>query len=227
MLQRTACLCLEKLMCISSKYCEKSLPLLITVMEKSPDPVVRSNAILGLGDMAVCFNSLVDENTDYLYYRLHDDDIMVQRTCLMTITFLILAGQVKVKGQLGEMAKCLENPDHTIGNMCRLFFTELAAKDNAIYNGFIDIFSNLSSDKALERDNFKKIMKFLISFIDKERHQRQLSEKLFARLMTCTSQEQWDDIAFVLNCIPYSDETMNKRLKEGFKVVKANQITRK
>lgn len=222
MLQRTACLCLEKLMCISSKYCEKALPLLITVMEKSPDPVVRSNAILGLGDMAVCFNSLVDENTDYLYRRLHDSDIMVQRTCLMTITFLILAGQVKVKGQLGEMAKCLENSDHTISNMCRLFFTELAAKDNAIYNGFIDIFSNLSSDKALERDNFKKIMKFLISFIDKERHQKQLSEKLFARLTSCTSQEQWDDIAFVLNCIPYSDETMNARLKEGFKLVKAN-----
>lgn len=227
MLQRTACLCLEKLMCISSKYCEKSLPLLITVMEKSPDPVVRSNAILGLGDMAVCFNNLVDENTDYLYRRLHDNDIMVQRTCLMTITFLILAGQVKVKGQLGEMAKCLENPDRTISSMCRLFFTELAAKDNAIYNSFIDIFSNLSSDKALKGDDFKKIMKFLISFIDKERHQKQLSEKLFTRLLTCTTQEQWDDIAFVLNCIPYSDETMNARLKEGFKLVKANQVKRK
>lgn len=223
LLQRSASLCLEKLMCVSSKYCEKSLPLLITVMEKSPDPIVRSNAVLGLGDMAVCFNNLVDENTDYLYRRLHDDDIMVQRTCLMTVTFLILAGQVKVKGQLGEMAKSLENPDQSISNMCRLFFTELATKDNAIYNGFIDIFSNLASDKVLKKDSFKKIMKFLISFVDKERHQRQLSEKLFGRLLTCTTQKQWDDISYVLNCMSYSNDTINTRLKEGFKLVETEQ----
>ena len=223
MLQRTATLCMEKLMCISSKYCEKSLPLLITVMEKSPDPIVRSNAVLGLGDVAVCFNNLVDENTDYLYRRLHDDNLMVQRTCLMTVTFLILAGQVKVKGQLAEMAKCLENPDQGISDMCRLFFTELATKDNAIYNGFIDIFSNLSSDTMLEQDGFKKIIKFLLSFIEKERHQKQLCDKLCSRLKKCTSQEQWDDVAFVLNNIPYKNEKITAILGEGFKLVAARE----
>ncbi|CCE63741.1 hypothetical protein TPHA_0F02610 [Tetrapisispora phaffii CBS 4417] len=221
MLQRTATLCLEKLMCVSSKYCEKSLPLLITVMEKSPDPIVRSNAVLGLGDMAVCFNNLVDENTDYLYRRLHDESLMVQRTCLMTVTFLILAGQVKVKGQLGEMAKCLENSDQGISDMCKLFFTELATKDNAIYNGFIDIFSNLSSDEDLKKDSFKNIIKFLLSFIVKERHQKQLSEKLSIRLNKCSDQQQWDDIAFVLNTLPHKNEKITEMLSEGFKVVNA------
>ncbi|CCF55936.1 hypothetical protein KAFR_0A05000 [Kazachstania africana CBS 2517] len=220
-LQRTAVLCLEKLMLISSSYCEKSLPLLITVMEKSPDPIIRSNAVLGLGDMAVCFNNLLDENTDYLYRRLHDENLMVQRTCLMTVTFLILAGQVKVKGQLSEMAKCLENPDQGIGDMCRLFFAELATKDNAIYNGFIDIFSNLSSDEMLSKDGFKRIIKFLVAFIDKERHQKQLSEKLLNRLPKCDSQKQWDDIAFVLNCLPYKNDKLGAILEEGYKVVSA------
>lgn len=223
MLQRTATLCLEKLMCLSSKYCEKSLPLLITVMEKSPDPTIRSNAVLGLGDMAVCFNNLVDENTDYLYRRLHDENLMVQRTCLMTVTFLILAGQVKVKGQLGEMAKCLDNPDQGISDMCRLFFTELASKDNAIYNGFIDIFSNLSSDDLLGKESFKKIIKFLLTFIDKERHQKQLNEKLVGRLRKCATQKQWDDIAFVLNNLPYKNEDVTALLEQGFKVVSAKE----
>lgn len=223
MLQRTATLCLEKLMCLSSKYCEKSLPLLITVMEKSPDPTIRSNAVLGLGDMAVCFNNLVDENTDYLYRRLHDENLMVQRTCLMTVTFLILAGQVKVKGQLGEMAKCLDNPDQGISDMCRLFFTELASKDNAIYNGFIDIFSNLSSDDLLGKESFKKIIKFLLTFIDKERHQKQLNEKLVGRLRKCETQKQWDDIAFVLNNLPYKNEDVTALLEQGFKVVSAKE----
>lgn len=223
MLQRTATLCLEKLMCLSSKYCEKSLPLLITVMEKSPDPIIRSNAVLGLGDMEVCFNNLVDENTDYLYRRLHDENLMVQRTCLMTVTFLILAGQVKVKGQLGEMAKCLDNPDQGISDMCRLFFTELASKDNAIYNGFIDIFSNLSSDDLLGKESFKKIIKFLLTFIDKERHQKQLNEKLVGRLRKCETQKQWDDIAFVLNNLPYKNEDVTALLEQGFKVVSAKE----
>ena len=35
----------------------------------------------------------------------------------MTLTFLILAGQVKVKGQLGEMAKCLEDEDRRIADL--------------------------------------------------------------------------------------------------------------
>ncbi|EJS42544.1 ycs4p [Saccharomyces arboricola H-6] len=223
MLQRTATLCLEKLMCLSSKYCEKRLPLLITVMEKSPDPIIRSNAVLGLGDMAVCFNNLVDENTDYLYRRLHDENLMVQRTCLMTVTFLILAGQVKVKGQLGEMAKCLDNPDQGISDMCRLFFTELASKDNAIYNGFIDIFSNLSTDNLLGKESFKRIIKFLLTFIDKERHQKQLNEKLVGRLKKCGTQKQWDDIAFVLYNLPYKNEDVTALLEEGFKVVTARE----
>lgn len=222
-LQRTAALCLEKFMCVSSKYCEKSLPLLITVMEKSSDPIIRSNAVLGLGDMAVCFNNLVDENTDYLYRRLHDENLMVQRTCLMTVTFLILAGQVKVKGQLGQMAKCLENPDQGISDMCRLFFTELATKDNAIYNGFIDIFTNLSADQSLHKDGFKRIIKFLLSFVDKEKHQKQLTEKLLGRLPKCDSQKQWSDIAFVLNVLPYKNEKVTEALEKGFKVVSARE----
>lgn len=220
-LQRSATLCLVKLMCISSKFCEDNLPLLITIMEKSPDPVIRSNCVLGLGDMAVCFNNLVDENTDFLYRRLTDDNIMVQRTCLMTVTFLILAGQVKVKGQLSSMAKCLENPDQGISDMCRLFFTELATKDNAIYNGFIDIFSGLSHDSSLSKDSMKRIIKFLVGFIEKEKHQKQLAEKLLVRLMKCHTETQWDDVAYVLSTIPYKNDSINQALEGGYKMVLA------
>ncbi|AAS54763.2 AGR273Cp [Eremothecium gossypii ATCC 10895] len=223
MLQRSAVLCLEKLMCVSSKYCERNLPLLITMMEKSEDPIIRSNAVLGLGDMAVCFNNLVDENTDYLYHRLHDESIMVQRTCLMTVTFLILAGQVKVKGQLGQMAKCLENADQGISDMCKLFFSELATKDNAIYNGFIDIFSGLSSDNELNKDSFRRIIKFLLSFIDKERHQKQLCEKLLTRISKAETQKQWDDVAFVLSNLPNKSEKAAAVLEAGFKLVSARE----
>ena len=168
-LQSQAALCMAKLMCVSSEYCEQNLGLLITILEKSRDPVVRSNLVVALGDMAVCFNHLIDENTDFLYRRLNDDDISVKRTCLMTLTFLILAGQVKVKGQLGEMAKCVEDSDKRIADMSRMFFGELATKDNAVYNHFVDMFSLLSADESLEEEAFRRIIRFLAAFIEKVR----------------------------------------------------------
>lgn len=166
-LQAAATLCMAKLMCVSSVYCEQNLPLLITILERSQDPITRSNVVIALGDMAVCFNHLIDENTDFLYRRLNDNDDSVKRTCLMTLTFLILAGQVKVKGQLGEMAKCLEDSDKRIADLSKMFFTELATKDNAVYNQFVDMFSVLSAEKELQEDAFKRIIKFLASFIEK------------------------------------------------------------
>ena len=45
---------------------------------------------------------------------------------------------IKVKGQLGEMAKCLEDEDVRIADLAKLFFSELATKDNAIYNNLPD-----------------------------------------------------------------------------------------
>lgn len=166
-LQQAATLCLAKLMCVSSEYCEANLPLLITIMERSADATVRSNAVIALGDMAVCFNHLIDENTDFLYRRLADPDPSVKRTCLMTLTFLILAGQVKVKGQLGEMAKCLEDGDKRIADLARMFFTELSTKDNAVYNHFVDMFSLLSADRGMEEESFRRVVKFLLGFVEK------------------------------------------------------------
>lgn len=165
-LQAASTLCLAKLMCVSAEYCELNLPLLITIMERSPDATVRSNAVIALGDMAVCFNHLIDENTDFLYRRLADDDASVKRTCLMTLTFLILAGQVKVKGQLGEMAKCLEDEDRRIADLARMFFTELSTKDNAVYNHFVDMFSLLSAG-GMDEESFRRIIKFLLGFVEK------------------------------------------------------------
>ncbi|KAF2147324.1 uncharacterized protein K452DRAFT_282328 [Aplosporella prunicola CBS 121167] len=221
-LQAQAALCLAKLMCVSSEYCERHLGLLLTILERSKDAVVRSNLVVALGDMAVCFNHLIDENTDFLYRRLNDRDASVKRTCLMTLTFLILAGQVKVKGQLGEMAKCLEDEDKKIADMARMFFSELATKDNAVYNQFVDMFSVLSADNRLEEEAFRRIVKFLSGFIEKDKHSKQLAAKLAARLPRCESERQWNDVAYALGLLQHKDEEIQKLVGEGFRVVHAN-----
>ena len=59
--------------------------------------------------------------------------------------------------------------DKGITDLAKMFFTELATKDNAVYNHFIDVFSLLTSDQNIDEDSLKRIVKFLTSFIEKVR----------------------------------------------------------
>ncbi|KAL1919463.1 uncharacterized protein VTP21DRAFT_2156 [Calcarisporiella thermophila] len=216
MLQTTATLALSKFMCVSEEFCETHLPLLLTILDRSQDATIRSDIVIALGDMAVCFNNLIDENISHLYRRLSDPDGVVKKNALMVLTHLILNGMVKVKGQIGEMARCLEDEDTRISDLAKLFFTELATKDNAIYNNLPDIISNLSAAKAeVEEETFRRIMRFLFGFIDKERQAENVVEKLCQRFRNLEREREWRDIAFCLSLLPYKSEKSFKRLLEG------------
>ncbi|KAH9976338.1 non-SMC mitotic condensation complex subunit 1 [Lactifluus volemus] len=52
-------------------------------------------------------DTIVDENSDELYRGLSNKDLVVNKNTPMVLTHLILNGMIKVKGQLGKMAKCL------------------------------------------------------------------------------------------------------------------------
>ena len=155
-------------------------------MKTSKDPNIRSNIVIALGDVAVCFSSIFDDNSNELYKGLSDTSLVVKKNTLMVLTHLILNGMIKVKGQLGEMAKCLEDPDPRISDLAKLFFTELSTKDNAIYNNLPDgrgmvlwgnsysdvhsVVSHLSSgDYAVDEENFQSTMKYIFTFIEKAR----------------------------------------------------------
>lgn len=48
-------------MCVSAQFCEAHLPLLFQILKTSQDPVIRSNIVIALGDIAVSFGSIIDE----------------------------------------------------------------------------------------------------------------------------------------------------------------------
>ena len=137
-LRGAAVLSLSKFLCVSSQYCDKWHRMLFNLLKTSKDPNIRSNIAIALGDVAVCFSSIFDDNSNELYKGLSDTVLVVKKNTLMVLTHLILNGMIKVKGQLGEMAKCLEDPDPRISDLAKLFFTELSTKDNAIYNNLPD-----------------------------------------------------------------------------------------
>lgn len=349
MLIVSATLSLAKMMCVSAQFCEENLGVLLTILERTSKhskaaddkeivngdedgeakedhdtaAIVRSNIILGMGDLAVQFNHVLEDNMQYVYKRLRDRSKMVQRTTLLTLTFLILAGQVKAKDQqlLGQMARCLEDSDVRIANLAHIFFLELGAKDNAIYNNFIDILNYLigytrkaeeiarregddpndvsvshssiqiaagsvgaggagssaggaddasalrrssrrsdihngaqlhhphtrhhapvnyredesggeeevGDEEALDSEGFQpltkeslhRILKFLVSLVDKERYIKQLADKLSKRLEKCDTKPIWEYFAYVLTLLPHKNEDITKLVDAGFHKVTA------
>lgn len=212
-LRKAAVLTLCKFMCVSSQFCEAHLPLILSILSTSNDPVVRSNVVIALGDMAISFGNLVDENSEKLYAGLSDADLGVKKHTLMVLTHLILNGMIKVKGQLGVMAKCLEDEDERLADLAKLFFSELATKENAIYNQIGDIISTATN--AYEEPLFQRILRFIFTFIDKEKQAESIVQKLCERFRLTSDERQWRDIAFCLSLLPYKSDRSVKRLLEG------------
>ena len=63
-----------------------------------------------------------------LFFRLCDPDSEVRQNTVVVLTHLILNDMVKVKGQLSEMALCLEDSVPRIVDRVKLFFMELSRK---------------------------------------------------------------------------------------------------
>ena len=59
--------------------------------------------------------------------------MQVRHNTLTVLTHLVLNDMVKVRGQVSEMALCLEDADERIQDMARLFFGEFKLKQQGIY----------------------------------------------------------------------------------------------
>lgn len=102
------------------------------------------------------------------------------------------------------------------------------------------MFGLLSAERNLEEGSLRRIVKFLIGFIEKvslsrtrvnysnlqqfalivfnlqEKHARQLAEKLAARLPRCETERQWNDVAYALSLLPHKNEDIAKTVAGGF-----------
>ena len=188
------------------------------ILARSKSSIIRANLVIGVGDLVISFSSLFDGTITYLYQRLKDEDFHVRKNTMMILTFLILNGMIKVKGQISEMALCTEDNDPRIKAMARSFFKELSTKDNAIYNNLPDIISNLST---ADETTYRKIVKYLFSFIakvfdtNKEKQQESIVEKLCLRFLHASDQRQWRDIGYCLSLLSFGTEKSFKKLMDA------------
>lgn len=68
-LQAAGSLALSKMMTMSSEFCEQTLQLLVTILERSPYPGIRSNMLIGLSDLATRFPNQVEPWSKHIYGR--------------------------------------------------------------------------------------------------------------------------------------------------------------
>mmetsp|Transcript_21819 Transcript_21819/g.45861 ORF Transcript_21819/g.45861 Transcript_21819/m.45861 type:complete len:1356 (+) Transcript_21819:199-4266(+) len=219
MLSATIALC--KCMCISKSFCEQHLPLLFSVLAKAPndDQDLRANIVIALGDLAFRFPNEVEPYTPKIYSCLRDKSTRVRRHTLMVLTHLILNDMVKVKGQVCEIALCLQDQESRIRDMARLLFHELSKRTNSpIYNLLPDIVSQLSQ-LGLPQESFREIMLFLLGFIKKDRQNEMLMEKLIQRFPKCSSITQKADLAYCIAQLKINDKCI-KCLNDTFKLYK-------
>lgn len=122
----------------------------------------------------------------------------------------------------------------------------LSVLGNTIYNILPDAISGLSTSKEVSPDSFKNIMKYLFSFIEKDKQVDSLVEKLCHRFPTSTGNvehhflktekwkekiskrrnltllldpKHWRDIAYCLTLLNYSEKSF-KKLSDLFKFYK-------
>ncbi|KAJ8320625.1 hypothetical protein KUTeg_002212 [Tegillarca granosa] len=215
-LRTAATLAMAKFMLVSSTFCDNHLQLLFTILEKSPNATIRANTIVALGDLSFRFPNLIEPWTPHIYGRLRDESPKVRKNTLQILTHLILNDMIKVKGQISEMATCVVDHDERISSLAKLFFSELSKKGNAVYNIMPDVISRLSDpDTGVDEDSFRIIMKYLFSFIQKDKQCESLVEKLCHRFRATRTERQWRDIAFCLSMLSYSDKSLRK-LQENF-----------
>jgi len=220
-LMQSATLALCKCMCISKSFCEKHLSLLFSVLAKAPneDQDLRANIVVALGDLAFRFPNELEPYTPKIYACLRDKSTRVRRHTLMVLTHLILNDMVKVKGQVCEIALCLQDNESTIRDMARLLFHELSKRTNSpIYNLLPDIVSQLSQ-LDLKQEVFREIMQFLLSFIKKDRQNEMLLEKLVLRFPKCTTINQKADLAYCIAQLKVNEKGV-KCLNDNFKLYK-------
>jgi len=74
--------------------------------------------------------------------------------------------------------------------------------------------SHLNNAKDLKVEDFKEIVQYLFTFIEKEKQSENLLTLLCTRFKATTDPQQWRNLAFCLTLLKYQNEKMAAKLKE-------------
>ncbi|KAJ8722132.1 hypothetical protein PYW08_004534 [Mythimna loreyi] len=213
-LQAAAALSFTRFMLVSNAVCEDGLQLMVTVLKKSKNVSLRTNLTIAFADLTLRFPNLTQPWTHHIYHILSDEELEVRQCAVKMLSFLVLHEMVRVKGQIADMALCCADKDARVASMTKLFFKQLSHKGNALYNVMPDIISRLSDPELnVAEEQYRVIMKYITSLIQKDRQMEALVEKLCQRFKLSTEERQWRDLAYCLSLFTYNERSLRKLIE--------------
>jgi condensin complex subunit 1 len=199
-----------------TRFSEARLKLIFALL-RNGDPSIRANVVIALGDLSLRFPNLLFPWLNQVYSSLRDKNPRVRKNALQVLTHCVLNDMVKVKGNVSEMALCLVDTEESISNLAKRFFHQLAEKDQ-LYNKLPDCVSNLLQAN-IEEETFQFVMKFLLSFVQKDRQNENLIQQFCQRFRTSPEPRQYNNVGFCLAQLNYSDKSI-KKLRDNFPLYK-------
>lgn len=216
-LKTFAATCVVQLMCVSKHFCKENLDFLLEMLRNLEDPMLVANLMIGLSDVIVSWSAVASDASLPLYASLAKDvPLMIKKNALMVLLHLILNGMVKVKGQLSNLALCLEDEDQRIVGLTNLFFSELATKDHALANNLSDLLSHLLNCSENE-STIQRVLRKLFSFLQlappREKFLESLLDKLGLRFKNAEDISFCRNLMFCVSLVPMDQSTEPKLRK--------------
>jgi condensin complex subunit 1 len=181
LVRASAVLCLSKLMSVQQKYCQQNMPIVLALLTCN-EPTVRANAIIALGNLACRYPNIVEPFVAKLFLVLDDTDKSVRKNALMVLTHIALSGMIKFRSQMVDILVLINDREVVIAGLARHFFQELQTKSpNTAFNFLPECIKALSVRRDMEHPDKKKLISFLIGYIEKQWHIESMTEKLCHR----------------------------------------------
>jgi hypothetical protein len=134
---------------------------------------------------------------------------------MIVISHLALNEMIKLKGEIVDICLLLESEDTKLTDLVRLFLSELKQKgNNIVYNLIPKALAKFTTEfKNIEYEKFQKVIKELISKIDKDKEVEGLINKLINKLKDNNDVVEWRNLTFCLSQLNYSEKNVSRVLE--------------
>ncbi|PWU94518.1 putative condensin subunit 1 [Trypanosoma cruzi] len=216
-----AVMALSELMVISENFCEQNLNLLFAIVsEKRESWVVKTNAVIALGDLACVHPNLLAPYlkvpTTGFFRLLNDDDLRVRAVTIQVCSHLVLGEMLRIRDHLYTIVKLVADPDETIANNAIAFVQNLAMKEKEKTGNLIPpLVAQLS--QSIPPDRFQLAMRSLLERVEGDKPTESLIERLCLRFEPYSERSKRKlqmarNLAFCLHELTYSTERSIKKI---------------
>ena len=186
-LRTTTTLTLNKFMIISEPFCRQNIRMLFTVLRHSPHWWIRTNCLIGIGDLLCAHPNVVQPylhpSQEHITALLDPSTEPRTRCTAVTIcVHLALNDMMRIPEMTPYLLALIADDDPAIASMGVSFLHELHSKNkNFVYNMLPVVVIHLSKNFEDCEGKFVQAMRPILSKIEKDKQAESIIDKLCSR----------------------------------------------